>query len=62
VFASFEEQPLAAASIAQVHVARFLDGREGAVFHLAYAGYTHSKYARLWAKSRADIVNKEASP
>ncbi|MEZ5488393.1 MAG: ubiquinone biosynthesis regulatory protein kinase UbiB [Steroidobacteraceae bacterium] len=28
VFASFEEQPLAAASIAQVHVARFLDGRE----------------------------------
>lgn len=30
----------------------FLDGREGAVFHLAYAGYTHSKYARLWAKSR----------
>jgi ubiquinone biosynthesis protein len=28
VFASFEEQPLAAASIAQVHVARLLDGRE----------------------------------
>jgi (heptosyl)LPS beta-1,4-glucosyltransferase len=36
------------------YVARggFLDGREGAVFHLAYAGYTHSKYARLWAKTR----------
>ena len=30
----------------------FLDGREGAVFHVAYAGYTHSKYARLWARSR----------
>jgi (heptosyl)LPS beta-1,4-glucosyltransferase len=30
----------------------FLDGREGAVFHLAYAGYTHAKYARLWARSR----------
>lgn len=30
----------------------FLDGRAGAVFHLAYAGYTHSKYARLWARSR----------
>ena len=30
----------------------FLDGREGAVFHLAYAGYTHAKYARLWAKMR----------
>jgi ubiquinone biosynthesis protein len=28
VFASFDETPLAAASIAQVHVARFLDGRE----------------------------------
>ena len=28
VFSSFDEQPLAAASIAQVHVARFLDGRE----------------------------------
>ena len=21
-------------------------------FHLAYAGYTHTKYARLWAKTR----------
>lgn len=31
----------------------FLDGREGAVFHLAYAGYTHAKYARLWARTRA---------
>ena len=31
----------------------FRDGREGAVFHLAYAGYTHTKYARLWAKTRA---------
>jgi (heptosyl)LPS beta-1,4-glucosyltransferase len=30
----------------------FLDGREGAVFHLAYAGYTHAKYARLWAMTR----------
>lgn len=30
----------------------FLDGREGAVFHLAYAGYTHAKYARLWARTR----------
>jgi ubiquinone biosynthesis protein len=28
VFSSFDETPLAAASIAQVHVARFLDGRE----------------------------------
>ncbi len=28
VFSSFDEIPLAAASIAQVHVARFLDGRE----------------------------------
>jgi (heptosyl)LPS beta-1,4-glucosyltransferase len=30
----------------------FLDGRAGAVFHLAYAGYTHGKYARLWARTR----------
>lgn len=30
----------------------FLDGREGAVFHFAYVGYTHAKYARLWANTR----------
>jgi predicted unusual protein kinase regulating ubiquinone biosynthesis (AarF/ABC1/UbiB family) len=31
VFASFEERPLASASLAQVHAARLLDGREAAV-------------------------------
>jgi len=36
----------------------FLDGREGAVFHLAYAGYTHSKYARLWALTRGKAPGK----
>lgn len=31
----------------------WLDGTEGAVFHAAYAGYVHAKYARLWAATRA---------